>query len=361
MSRNLTRWKAITLGLTLLAAVGLGAFALVTLGGWLSGGYVEYLAGFEDVRGIEPGSKVLLRGIQAGEVAAVEQGGEDGPPVILRLRIKNAHRRDLRNGATARITDISMLGHKAIEVRPPLLAQGKKLSELPLLPPGSMLPTEPQREISEVLAGKVTEALKELLKGEGTVGKLLSDPRAYEALLTLLESGLSTTERGKEALATLQRDAEALKKVPFLGGYVEDPTAILVRANCERNRRVFAEVELFEPGRAVLTAKGKEALDELGPWLTSLRHPGSDVVVVAYSDPKSGEGPTPLAVTRQQSEAVASYLKEKHRAHKMGGWGWFSGNRKVTPLGMGSNRPPQPESAAAPPARVEVLVFVPQK
>ncbi len=158
-------------------------------------------------------------------------------------------------------------------------------------------------------------------------------------------------------MAAIQRDADALKKVPIIGGYVEDPVALLVRSDCERNRRTFAESELFEPGRAVLTASGREGLDQLGPWLSGLKHKGSEVVVVSYADAsKKAEAKTALSITRQQSESVAAYLKKQHSAHKLG---WFS-SRKVKALGMGHQPPPAPERDPLPPNRVEVVVFVPQ-
>jgi hypothetical protein len=50
-------------------------------------------------------------------------------------------------------------------------------------------------------------------------------------------------------------------------------------------------------------------------------------------------------------------LKERHKVQRLG---WF-GSRKVTPLGQGYNAPPVPEPEPLPPARIEVMVFVPQK
>jgi phospholipid/cholesterol/gamma-HCH transport system substrate-binding protein len=138
--------------------------------------------------------------------------------------------------------------------------------------------------------------------------------------------------------------------------YVEDPTGLLVRPNCERNRRSFAEEDLFEPGRAVLTAPGRQRLDGLAPWLEGMKHKGSEVVVVAYADPRTASPGLAQKITREQSEAVCDYLKKQHAIQKMG---WFS-SRKVTPLGQGVKPPPEPERDPLPPARVEVLVFVPQ-
>jgi phospholipid/cholesterol/gamma-HCH transport system substrate-binding protein len=136
------------------------------------------------------------------------------------------------------------------------------------------------------------------------------------------------------------------------------PHALLERFNSQRDRRVIAEADLFAPGQAVLTAQGKKRLDGIAPWLEGMKHPGSDVVVVAYAAPNA----TRTAVldkdlTQQQSEAVVDYLKNRWSVHKMG---WTS-TRKVTPLGMGQQPPPGRETESLPKARIEVMVFVPQK
>jgi phospholipid/cholesterol/gamma-HCH transport system substrate-binding protein len=163
--------------------------------------------------------------------------------------------------------------------------------------------------------------------------------------------------QGKGTLTSIQQDADALKRLPIVNRYVEDPTALLLRANCERPRQYFAEEDLFEPGRAVLTAQGRQRLDSLAPWLEGMKHKGSEVVIVAYAD-ASGPlaGSAAQALTRNQSEAVCDYLLKQHAVQKMG---WFS-SRKVTPLGMGIQPPPAPEPFPLPPARVEVQVFIPQ-
>jgi hypothetical protein len=78
-------------------------------------------------------------------------------------------------------------------------------------------------------------------------------------------------------------------------------------------------------------------------------------VVVAYADPHSANPQAARALTRQESEAVADYLKTKQSIQKIG---WFS-SRKVTPLGLGVEAPPMPESDSLPPDRVEIQIFTP--
>ena len=56
MSRPLSRANAILLAVVVLVAVGLGALGVFTLGGWHSGGHFDMRAGFDEVRGVEPGT-----------------------------------------------------------------------------------------------------------------------------------------------------------------------------------------------------------------------------------------------------------------------------------------------------------------
>src|SRR5439155_1113908 len=137
------------------------------------------------------------------------------------------------------------------------------------------------------------------------IGKLSRDPQAYDALVTALKSV-------QNAAQSIQADAEAVKKVPLLGGYVEDPRALLDRPSFERNRKWFRESELFEPNRAVLTRGGKSELDGLGSWIEGLKHDKSEVVVVSYAD-SSAEPGQARKLTQDQSKVVLEYLKDKHK------------------------------------------------
>jgi phospholipid/cholesterol/gamma-HCH transport system substrate-binding protein len=360
MSRPLSRWQALLLGLVVLAGLALGTLGLFAIGsrGWFGSNALRIQAAFPEIKGVEVGTRIRIHGIDAGEVVGIERQDDDDNPVLLRLLIKGEFRKDVREGCTVRILSEGMLGTKVLEVRRPPRVKGQPALDFPLVADGTTLASEPSADIGDVLA-QVNDALKGVKGGEGTVSKLLHDPRLYEALVGFAEHGKDAAQRSKDTMTSLQRDADALKKLPIVGKYIEDPTAILVRANHEKNRRVFSETELFEKGRAVLTASGRSRMDEIAPWLEGLKHRGSEVVVVSYADPKSADAPAALTVTRQQSEAVADYLKNKHKTHKTGWIPWWS-TRRVIALGQGTAKPPEPEKEPLPPARVEVIVFVPQ-
>jgi phospholipid/cholesterol/gamma-HCH transport system substrate-binding protein len=330
------------LGAVVLAGLSLGLVGLFTVGSrqWPWNEPYQVRTGFPRIQGIEPGTRVRVQGMDAGEVEGMELPDQPGGNVVLQLRLDRKMRGRIRVDATAQIIGEGLVGGKVIEIDPGRAAEP--------LQDNALIASKPTHELTDVLA-QVNSALLDIKEGQGTLGKLAKDPEVYASLLALIQ-------QSNDTMRSIQQDADAIKRLPLVRGYVEDATALLVRPGCERNRQVFAEAELFEPGRATLTAQGKHRLDELAPWLAGLKHKGSEVVVVSYADPASGRGAHVQALTRQQSDAVCVYLKDQHAVQKMG---WFS-SRKVTSLGMGTYPPPAPEKERLPAARVEVVVFVPQ-
>lgn len=347
MSRTLSRPQAVVLGLIVLLGVGLAAAGLFAIGsrGWFGQDPLHVRVGFREIRGVEVGTRVRIQGIDAGEVVNILPPETPDSPVVLRLALKTEYRRLVRASSTVQIVSEGMLGGKVLEIHRSQLKPGQNDEAAA---EDALLESEAGTELADVL-GQVKQTLQGIQNGDGTLGKLARDPQAYDALLALLH-------QGRDTMVSIGQGADAVKHMPVVRDYVEDPASLLVRPNCERNRKCFAEGELFEPGRAVLTEQGRQRLDELAPWLEGLKHKGSEVVVTAYADPRKTDAVSAQALTRQQSEAVCDYLKKQHAIQKMG---WFS-SRKVTALGQGIHPPPAPERDELPPARVEVLVFVPQ-
>jgi phospholipid/cholesterol/gamma-HCH transport system substrate-binding protein len=347
VSRTLSRLQALMLGLIVVVGMGLAVMGLFAVGsrGWFGKDPLHARVGFRDIRGVEVGTRVRIQGIDAGEVMNIVPPDSPDGPIVLRLALKDEYRRLVRAHSTVQIVNEGMLGAKVLEIHRGQLKPGQ--SDEPAAE-DLLLQSENSTELADLL-GQVKQTLEGIRNGDGTLGKLARDPQAYDALLDLLQQGRTT-------IASIGQSADAVKQMPLVRDYVEDAATLLVRPNCERNRQCFAESELFEPGRAVLTAQGRERLDSMATWLEGLKHKGSEVVIAAYADPQKTPPSLARTLTRQQSEAVCDYLKRQHSIQKMG---WFS-SRKVTALGQGVNPPPAPERDSLPPARVEVIVFVPQ-
>jgi len=342
VSRSLSPWQAILLGLVVLTSLGLGGVGLFAIGNrqWLWNESFHIQVGFRQVRGVEVGTRVRVRGMDAGEVVGVQVPSTPEGDVVLRLRIDGKLRHLVRNDATAQIVGEGMIGGKIVEIHP-----GSE--NAPVVADNAAIASKPAAELNDVVA-QVDGVLQDLRKGQGTLGKLATDDKLYAALLRL-------SDKTENTMTSIQQDADALKDLPLVRNYVKDAHKLLVRPDCERNRQWFVENDLFETGGAVLTSKGRQELDKLVPWLEGLKHKGSDVVVASYQVPGS-DAKLAMTVSQKQSDAVCAYLKDNHAVQKMG---WFS-RRKVTPIGLGANPAPAPDKDKLPAPRVEVLVFVPQ-
>jgi phospholipid/cholesterol/gamma-HCH transport system substrate-binding protein len=352
VTRSLSRFQAILLGLLVLGGLVLGGLGLFWIGGrntagvppflarWLLPDTFQLRAGFGKIQGVEVGTRVRVRGIDAGEVIAIERPATPKGDVTLILRLKGSLRDFVRQDASAQIVAEGMVGGKVIEIEP-----GSDDQEP--VADNATIRTKASSDVSDLLA-KVEDTLQDIRSGRGSLYKLVHDDELHA-------EAVSMVKQGKRALASLQENSDAFKEMPVVRGYVRDMRKLLVRPDCERNRKVFTESELFEPGGAILTSAGKTRLDDIAKWLDGLKHPGSEIVVPAYTT-ADGDPDNARTLTQKQAQAVCTYLTDKHAVQKMG---WFSFSRKVTALGCGTEPPPMPEKEPLPARRVEVIVFVP--
>jgi ABC-type transporter Mla subunit MlaD len=358
--------QALLLGLVVLAGVGLGAWALFQIGGrqrlWAE--TFELRAGFREASGLDRGTPVRFRGIDAGRVVAVELPDDADGKVYVRLRIDKKFQSLIFADSKARVLNEGMLGGRLINIEP-----GK--DRIHRLAEGDELGVVEARDIGDLMT-QASQSLQELRDSNGTLAKLLKSDEAHREMIGLVKEtqqlvkqgqqtfaqGQDALREGKEALTAIKQDAEAIKKLPLIRGYVEDPQALIYRPDQNSERRIFAAEHLFEPGLAVLSEQGRHHLDNLGAWIEASKVKGSEMVVVCYADPASPELPPAAAqtLTQKQSEAVLSYLSEHFKAQRTS---WLRG-RKVAAIGMGVNPPPVPDKEPVPVNRAEIYVFSPR-
>lgn len=378
-------------------------------------------AGFADVGGVEIGSRVRIQGMDAGEVDAIEPPVSAGDPVKVRLRLAGKYRHLVRTDARVQIISDGLLGGKLIKVLPGRgdepVEDGAELAGAPTFDLNDGL-AEAAGKLNRILgdldstladfrqgqgtAGSVSQDLAKsaarlhtvlakvdstidgLEKGQGTLGQLLKDDTLYKDLTETVaqvkeamyevRSGEGTlgklvknNEVYAEALGSLQdvrkmvasvkQNADAIKSLPIVRSYVVDAHKELVRPDRKRLRKWYAEADLFEPGKAVLTFDGKVRLNQAGQWLKEQKESGSELLIAAFAGGKQ-DPDFAQTLTQKQAEVVMEYLKANQKVHRTGFWWWST--RTIKAVGVGLNPPPIPETESLPAARVELLVFVPQ-
>ncbi len=401
MSQSLSRAQAVALGFVVVVALLLGGYGVARIadkqGLWAN--TTEVTAGFPEAHDVAPGTPVRIRGVDAGQVVAVEYPDHDGPgaEVTVRMRIQSKYASRLYGDASARIHDTGLLGSKVISIQPGdprtgALADGRLRGVKPFSMDEAVAEV---RELTKEAKGTAAEvktlaketrdtvaAAKGLLKGieegDGTLSKLIRDDDLYEdARLTLADlrklivradkavgavEGEMGALRGlvadsRDTLRSVKQGSDALGKMPIVRSYVEDSTGLLFRPTMHRERWPFTSAHLFEPGTATLSYDGQVHMNNMANVLKANKNSAAEVVVVAFFDPddRSQTADAARELTRKQAESVVAHLKNCG-VHKLG----VVARRKITPLGMGTNPTPVAETDKLPPSHVEVLLFTPR-
>jgi phospholipid/cholesterol/gamma-HCH transport system substrate-binding protein len=393
VTRSLSRKQSAVLGLVVVACLAIGVWGLFRVSGkgglWRDGYELTLVAA--EAQDVEPGTPVRVRGVEAGRVVAVDYAEDE---VHIRLQLDGKFRDRIYADATAGVQTKGILGVSVVDIKPGSAKAG------PLEEP--VIQSKPTPDLAQVtakldsVATRVDAVLKDVQDGKGTLPKLLKDDDIYndlkatstnakklvknldetttalrgdaqKTLKSVNESvdavrgeleGMKTFVRsGQEAVTAIKQDAEAVKSLPIVRSYVEDTVSILVRPDCDKDRVVYTPEMFFEPNSSVLTAAGKDRLNECAAWLNGQQQKKSEVVVAAFADPKSPDltSASAKALTKKQAEAIAEYFKERG-VHKMG----YITRRKVTPVGHGFDPTPVVEKDPLPASRIEVILFVPR-
>jgi ABC-type transporter Mla subunit MlaD len=406
VSRTLSRWQSVILGLVVVGCLSAGTYGLLRIGN-NSGMFqetFEVIVYVPDAQDVDKGTPVRIRGVEAGKVVAIEypepeEDAEEGM-VRLRLQVDRKFQDRLFADSSATIVNKGLVGSSHIAIHPGKPAAGPFATKVIVarMQPDLNLVTA---KLSTV-ATRVDNVLARIEKGEGTLGKIINDDslhsdmksiaadfkklvknsdetvgslrseaqttlyNAQKALdsinvtLTVVQNevaGLKEIVRSsKEAISAIKQDAEAVQSLPIIRNYVQDDVKQLVRPTFKKDKVVYKQEDLFEPGKAVLTGEGRDRIGVVAAWLRGRKDKGSEVVVVSFQDPndKNETGASARELTKKRSEVIVGLLKEWGAA-KMG----TISSRNVIPLGFGFEPTPLVEHVDFP-SRTEIILFVPQ-
>ncbi len=373
MSQSLSRAQALVLGLVVVLGLMAGGYGLFRVadkqGLWTD--TTELTVGFPEAHDITPGTVVRIRGVDAGQVVAVEYPDHDGPDaaVTVRMKVDAKFAGRLFADASAMAHSTGIVGSQVIAVHPGTAAAGP-LTGGKLTPKEAPSLAQAAGKLNEV-ADEVKGLVRDARGGSGTLGKLLTDDKLYTEITGLahdsrlmvkradvaiggVEAKVADVDRfvqdGRDTLRSVRQGTDAVQKMPLIRGYVTDAAALLVRPDLKREALDYNMKGLFEPGTAILTADGQSHLTVAAGWIKE-SSTKSEVVVVARCVPTDATqtGASAAELTKKQAEVALEYIKAS-RAHRTS---WFS-SRKATALGLGF----APSPVVGDPAAVSYLQVV---
>jgi phospholipid/cholesterol/gamma-HCH transport system substrate-binding protein len=355
---SLTRLQAAILGIIVLASLSVGAAGLFAVGD--GQGYwrqaFDLWGCFPQVNGIEVGTRVRVQGMNAGQVAAIEQPLERGGAVMVRFRLDSRFRSLIAADAHAEIRNEGLIGGKVIEIHPgsPSAATVEPGATIPGKPDAIMEELRKLADRGEDLVNRM-QALTQQTGAAMEAGRdLMSDVRQGQGALG--KEMVTSLKQFQQTTEAVGRSFDAMKDMPLVGRYVDRATKALIRPNQERYGYVFKADDLFPPERAILTPTGRGHLAAFAQVeLPRYKVSGSEIVIAAYHDSAVG-GRAAEILTQQQADAVRQFLVDDQKVNKVG----FFSRRDVLAFGLGNRPPPGgPVSKVQPPERIEVIVFAP--
>jgi phospholipid/cholesterol/gamma-HCH transport system substrate-binding protein len=366
MNETLRKSQAWILGLLVVLGLCLAATALFAIGDrqqlWHSVFHVQVKLG--NAGGLELGSRVRVQGINAGQVTAMTEPAERGADIFLTIRLDSRFRSLLGSDAHAEVKTEGLIGGKVIDIVPgspgaDALADGAII-------PGQIeglaedlrkLAADGQSTLADVRAA-ATNMKKVAERGEKALSEiegLTRDVREGEGPLG--RELVSTVRQVKQSSQTVNNSFDALKQMPLIGKHIDANTKLLVRPGMDKIVGVFEESQLFHQGRSVFHPEGVERLNAWALMnLPKAKLSGSEVVIVAYTDPNCPDAQSAELLTQEQADAVKTYLTDHHDVHKLSFWS----RRAVTATGMGVRPAPgYPTSPPPPIRRIEIIIFAP--
>ena len=214
---------------------------------------------FETIEGLRNGASVRFGGIDVGAVKEIKILDDTSGRVEVSMRIKTDIKRFIRKNSVATIETEGLVGNKIV-----MLTMGSENFE-PIADGGTIQSREPLgfaaviEETQGILAytKEMTKNLSDIMdrinKGEGTIGKILTDDELYYAATKL-------TKSADKSLVNLTDDLkDVLELFDKLGSGVENVV--------ENVNKVVADIDSLMVGvqegkglmGSLLTDKGKEA------------------------------------------------------------------------------------------------------
>ena len=194
-------WEQVRVGLLIVAILAMTAVALLLVGrsGNVFGDRYQLVTLVRSAAGLVPGATVQLAGQTVGQVdrvelIPVEERPASGEAVALWLDLNVAVREQIRNDSRAQGRTQGVLGDRLIDISPGTV-DGAVLADNDTIPAAASvdfdaLIADGAEAIGDLveITGDLSELTRNVMAGEGTVGRMMTDDALYNELTGLAAS-----------------------------------------------------------------------------------------------------------------------------------------------------------------------------
>jgi phospholipid/cholesterol/gamma-HCH transport system substrate-binding protein len=207
-------WSELKLGIVVVAAIAVAVLFAFMVGGEGGLPWQRYhlKTRFPNVQGLKAGAVVRLAGVEVGQVSDVQFAGAQ---VEVTLELSEDVQDKITEQSKAMIGSISLLGETAIDIN--AVGVGKPLPDWGYIQsartPGQIAEVAEQANAGIV---EITNLLRDIRSGKGTVGKLFTDDKVYNdfaALTTAADRVMQNLNRGQGTLGKLLNDEKAYRSL----------------------------------------------------------------------------------------------------------------------------------------------------
>jgi phospholipid/cholesterol/gamma-HCH transport system substrate-binding protein len=203
-------WSQLKLGIVVVAALAIAAIFAFMVGGEGGLPWQRYnlKTRFANVQGLKSGAVVRLAGVEVGQVSDVQFVGAQ---VEVTLELSKEVQDKITDQSRALIGSISLLGETAIDIN--ATGRGQPIPDWGYIQsartPGQIAEVAEQANAGIV---EITNLLRDIRNGKGTIGKLFTDEQVYKEFASLTAAAdqvVQNLNRGQGTLGKLLRDDAA--------------------------------------------------------------------------------------------------------------------------------------------------------
>jgi len=221
-------WSELKLGVLTIVAVIIATLTIFLVTGGQGFFWQRYTlkTRFSNVAGLKPGSPVRLAGVEIGSVTGTPL---NGAIVEVVFQVNKEYRDRITTNSVAKLGSVSLLGESAVDITPATagtpIADGGYVTAAPAAAQLSDLTDTAGQGLQQV-----TDLVKDIRAGKGTVGKLVTDDALYVQVQQFIQTANELTRSirdGRGTLGKLVNDRKTADELETTLGNVQRMTARL--------------------------------------------------------------------------------------------------------------------------------------